>query len=58
MQAVSCTAFFAFLHVSQFTVPLLGKYDPDTHLSLSDVPLDNRHAPEVMHLHITQSKES
>ena len=58
MQAVSCIAFLAFLHVSQFTVSLLGKYDPDTHLSLSDVSLDNRHAPEVVHLHIKESKGS
>ena len=56
MWAACCTAFFGFLCVSEFTVPSPHKYDPSTHLSLSDVSLDNRHTPEVMHLHIKQSK--
>ena len=29
---VCCAAFFAFLHVSQFIVPLLGKYDLDAQM--------------------------
>ena len=43
MWAACCTAFFGFLHVSEFIVPSPHKYDPSTHLSLSDILLDNRH---------------
>ena len=51
-----CTAFFGFLHVNEFTVPSPYKYDPNVHLSLSDVTLDNTYPPEVVRLHIKQSK--
>jgi len=54
--AACCTAFFGFLRSSEFTVPSPQQYDPDTHLSLSDVTVDNRQAPEVVRLHIKQSK--
>ena len=54
--AAYCTVFFGFLRVSEFTVPSPCKYDPDVHLSLSDVTLDNTHPPEVVRLHIKQSK--
>ena len=54
--AVCCTAFFGLLRVSEFTVPSLHRYDPDIHLSLADVTLDNRRAPEIVQLHIKQSK--
>ena len=54
--AANCTAFFGFLHVSEFRVPPPCKYDPDVHLSLSDVTLDNTHSPKVVRLHIKQSK--
>ena len=50
--AAYCTAFFGFLRVSEFTVPSPCKYDPDVHLSLSDVTLDNTHSPKVVRLHI------
>ena len=49
MWAACCTAFFGFLCVSPFT-------SLSTHLSFSDVSLDNRHTPEVVHLHIKQLK--
>ena len=54
--AVCCTAFFGLLRVSKFTVPSLTRYDPDIHLSLADITLDNRQAPEIVRLHIKQSK--
>ena len=54
--AVCCTAFFGLLRVSKFTVPSLRQYDPDIHLSLADITLDNRQAPEIVRLHIKQSK--
>ena len=54
--AVCCTAFFGLLRVSEFTVPSPRQYDPDIHLSLADITLDNRQAPEIVRLHIKQSK--
>jgi len=40
--AACCIAFFGFLRVSEFKVPNQATYDPDTHLSLADISLDNR----------------
>ena len=37
-----CLAFFSFLWVSEFTVLIQDIYNPDTHLSLTDISLDNR----------------
>ena len=54
--AVCCTAFFGLLRVSEFTVPSPHQYDPDIHLSLADITLDNRQAPEIVRLYIKQSK--
>ena len=54
--AVCCTAFFGLLRVSEFTVPSPHQYDADIHLSLADITLDNRQAPEIVRLHIKQSK--
>ena len=54
--AVCCTAFLGLLCISEFTVPSLHRYDPDIHLSLADITLDNRQAPEIVQLHIKQSK--
>ena len=56
LYAVCCTAFFGLLCVSEFTVPSLHRYDPDIHLSLADVTLDNRRASEIVQLHIKQLK--
>ena len=54
--AVCCMAFFGLLCASEFTVPSLHRYDPDIYLSLADITLDNRQAPEIVWLHIKQSK--
>ena len=56
MWAACCTAFFGLLRSGEFTVPSLHQYDPTTHLSLSDVSLDDRHVPQIVRLHIKQSK--
>ena len=49
-------AFFGLLCISEFTVPFPCRYDPDIHLSLADITLDNRQAPKIVQLHIKQSK--
>ena len=42
MWAACCMAFFGFLRSSEFTVPSQHHYDPEVHLSLSDITLDRR----------------
>ena len=54
--AACCLAFFGFLRVSEFTVPHHSNYDPDTHLSLTDISLDNRDNPRLIAVSIKQSK--
>jgi len=54
--AACCLAFFGFLRVSEFSVPCQGTYDPGTHLSLTDISLDNRDNPRLLAVFIKQSK--
>ena len=54
--AACCTAFFGFLRCSEFTVPSQNDYDPDSHLSLSDVSVDSRMEPSMIRIYIKQSK--
>ena len=54
--AMCCLAFFGFLRVSEFTIPLEGSYDTSRHLSLQDVTVDNRAAPRPLQLILKQSK--
>ena len=52
--AACCLAFFGFLRVSKFTIPLQEQYDQFCHLSLGDISLDNRDT--LLRIHIKQSK--
>ena len=54
--AMCCLAFFGFLRVSKFTIPLEGSYDSSRHLSLQDVTVDNRAKPRLLQLFLKQSK--
>ena len=54
--AACCLAFFGFLRCGEFTVPSQTEYDPDTHLSLTDIALDNKLNPSVIQVTIKQSK--
>ena len=54
--AACCLAFFGFLRCGEFTVPSQAEYDPDTHLSLADIALDNKVNPGVIQVTIKQSK--
>ena len=56
MWAACCVASFGFLRSSEFTVPSPHQYDFNIHLSLADIAVDNRHAPEVVQLYIKKSK--
>ena len=54
--AACCLAFFGFLRVSEFTIPSHNGYDPSLHLSLQDISIDHRDNPNVLRIHIKQSK--
>ena len=54
--AAFCVAFFGFLWCSEFTVPAQMEYDPDTHLSLTDIAIDNKKYPLRVYINTKQSK--
>jgi len=54
--AACCLTFFEFLRVSEFTVSHHSTYDRETHLSLTDISLDNRDNPRVIAMSIKLSK--
>ena len=54
--AACCMAFFGFLRCGEFTVPSQTDYDPDMHLSLTDITLDDKVNPSVIQVTIKQSK--
>ena len=54
--AVACAGFFGFLWAGEFSVPSAEAYDPEAHLNLSDLALDNHNDPTVARLQIKQSK--
>ena len=54
--AACCMAFFGFLRSGEITVPSLKEYDPEGHLSMGDVALDNHKDAAVVRVHIKESK--
>ena len=52
--AARCLAFFGFLRCEEFTVPSQVDYDPDAHLSLADVALDDKVNPSVIQVTIRE----
>ena len=54
--AACCLAFFAFLRVSEFTIPADDQYDESCHLSFTSVSVDNRNNPKQLRISIKQSK--
>lgn len=54
--AAACTGFFGFLRAGEFTVPSPATYDPEVHLNLGDLALDNHSNPSVIRIAIKQSK--
>ena len=45
-----------FLWTGEFTTPSSKDFDKETHLSLSDLTLDSRTSPQLIQIHIKQSK--
>ena len=54
--AAACTGFFGFLRAGEFTVPSVQDYDPEVHLSIADIAVDNHSVPSVIRIRIKQSK--
>ena len=54
--AAVCTGFFGFLRAAEFTVPSPSTYDPEVHLNLGDLGLDNHSNPSVIRIAIKQSE--
>ena len=54
--AAACTGFFGFLRAGEFTVPSVGDYDPEVHLSIGDIALDSHSDPSLICIRIKQSK--
>ena len=56
MWAACCLCFLCFLHAGEMTVPGDSEYDPHTHLSLSDIAVDDSKHPSLLRVTIKQSK--
>ena len=54
--AVCCTSFFGFFRMGELTVPSPASYDPNLHLSFSDVSVDSRQASSMACIHSRRSK--
>ena len=54
--AASLTTFFSFCRSGEITVPSEDQYDPNSHLSYSDVAVNDAKAPSIISLRIKQSK--
>ena len=48
--AVCNLAYFGFLRSAEFTVPNLGSFSPDIHLSMADIAIDSYDAPTRLRL--------
>ena len=54
--AACCLCFSAFLRAGEMTVPGDSEYDPQAHLSLGDIALDDNRRPSLVRMTIKQSK--
>ena len=54
--AASCLGFFGFLRSGELSAPDVGDFDPEQHLTVKDVAVNNRENPEAISVRIKQSK--
>ena len=54
--AACCIASFGFLRCSEFTVPTQQEFDPEVHLTVHDIAIDNKITPSLICVTIKQSK--
>ena len=51
-----CICFFGFLRAGEMTVPGDEEYDPQVHLSVGDIAVDDGRSPSLLRISIKQSK--
>ena len=54
--AISCLCFFGFLRTGEAVAPSDKNFDPNVHLSYTDVMVDNREKPQYITVRIKASK--
>ena len=54
--AAACVCYFGFLRSGEITIPTLGAFCPETHLSIRDVSVDRPGRPEIIHIKLKASK--
>ena len=54
--AAALLGFFGFLRSGEFTIPSHNTFDPQCHLTPSDIAVDKYEDPSYMSVHIKQSK--
>lgn len=54
--AACCLGFFAFLRVGEMTIPSDSEYDPEVHLNIRDIKVDDASKPSQVQIRIKQSK--
>jgi hypothetical protein len=56
--AACCTAFFGFFRMGEITAPSAQTYDSNSHLTVSDVAVDDNSNPTVVRVHLKRTKTS
>lgn len=54
--AVGCTAFFGFFRLGELLLDSATSFNPATHLAWGDIMVDNEANPQIVQVHIKQSK--
>ena len=54
--AVCCVGFFGFFRSGELMAPEDGKFDPEQHLTMEDITLDNPADPQKVSVRLKQSK--
>jgi len=54
--AAACLGFFGFLRAGEFTVPSEEGFDASTHLTHQDIAIDDPRRPNMIRVHLKQSK--
>lgn len=54
--AAATFCFFAFMQAGELTMPTSSEYDPDVHLCINDVAVDDLKSPSVLHITLKQLK--
>ena len=54
--AACSLAFFGFLRCGEFTIPSDSDFDPQAHLTIDDIAIDNHITPSTIRVRIKQSK--